>query len=106
MAGDLRLQKRDGIRSSGFAEIVERKAGSLTGMHGGASLQVGQGKSGFAVAAIRGPEQGKERGVLRDRHELSVTPCPAFGGEVERKNPNFSDKRIGHKSIRLEMERF
>src|SRR3954469_22258756 len=65
-------------------------------MHRRAPLQVGQRKSGFAVATVCRTQQRKERGILREWHQLPVTPCPTLWGEVEGKDANLSNKWICH----------
>jgi hypothetical protein len=66
-------------------------------MHGSTSLQAGQGKSAFAIAAVVSTQQGKQGGVLRNRHKLAIAEGPALGGEGEGKDPDFGNKWLGHK---------
>ena len=61
-----------------------------------APLQIRQRKVALAVAAVGGPEQREQRRVLRDRQELAVAERPALRGEVERKDANLGNERIGH----------
>src|ERR1051326_8333199 len=98
VCGNLTFQQGDRLRTAGFAQIMERKARALAGMHGCAPLQIWQCEVGLAIAPIGGPEERKEGRVLQYRHELAITPGPAFRREVEWKNPDFSHERVCHKN--------
>jgi hypothetical protein len=67
-------------------------------MHWRSTLQIGQRKIAFAVAAVSRAEQGKKRGVLRDRQQLTVAPSPAFRREIKGKDADFRHKRVCHNS--------
>src|SRR5690348_12448101 len=60
------------------------------------TLQIGQGKSCFPIAAIGRAQQRKEGLVLAGHQELAIAESPAFGGKVEGGNPNFSQEWIRH----------
>src|SRR5271169_2256908 len=92
----LRFQQRHGIRAPSFAEIMERKARTLTRMHRSVFLHVREREIRFTVAAVGGAKQREESGVLRDGHELAVAKRPSSGREIERKDTDFSKKRICH----------
>ena len=89
----------DKINYAGLAQVVEREAGTLAGLHRRPALEVGQGEVALAVAAVGGAQQREQRGVLRDRQQLAVAPGPAPRREVERENSDFSDKWISHGTL-------
>ena len=89
--GNLLRRERDSLRATGLGEdeavaLVNRDA----------TARVGQRKSRFAVAAIRGADQLKQRFVFRDGQQLPLAKHPAGWGEVARKHANLSDVRLGH----------
>jgi hypothetical protein len=63
-------------------------------MHRGSPLEIGQGKSALAIAAVGSAKQREERGVLRDRYYLALTKRPAYGSKVTGEYTNFGDKWI------------
>ena len=93
---NLRLKENDRIAPAGLSKIVKRKTRTLTGVHGSRPLQVGEREIRLAIAAISCAEQREESGVLRERQELTVAPCPALGCEIERKDTNFRYEWISH----------
>ena len=94
---NFRLQQRDCLGTARFAQIVKGEPWSLAGVHRRISLQVRESKVRFAVAAVSGAEQRKQRGVLGDGQDLPIAKGPAFRREIERKYSDFSYKWIGHK---------
>ena len=54
---DLGLEQRHRLGAAGLAQVVQREAGPLAGVHRGAALQIRQRKSGHAIAAIGGAQQ-------------------------------------------------
>ncbi len=64
-------------------------------LHRRIALHVGQPEGALAVAAIGGAEQGEQRGVLRDRHQLAVAEGPSPRRKIERE-----DADLGHEWIR------
>ncbi len=50
----------------------------------------------LSVAAIGRAQQRKQRLILVDGQELPVAESPAFRREVERKQPDFRQKRLSH----------
>src|SRR5215467_14161334 len=97
----LRFQQRHGIRAARFAEVMERKAGTLTWMHWSASLHIRKREVRFTVTPVGGAKQREERGVLRNGHHLAVTERPSFGCEVKWENADLSNKRVCHKILCL-----
>src|SRR5690606_34749888 len=79
-----------------FAQVAIGQPRALSPVHRSPSLQVRQGEVRLAVAAVGRAEQGEQCGVLRQRHQLTVTPCPAAWCEVEGEYPDFGDKWISH----------
>jgi hypothetical protein len=65
-------------------------------MHRRIALHIGQRESALTIAAIDRAEQREESGVLRNRHQLPVTPSPTLRWKVEWEDSNFSDKWICH----------
>src|SRR5215208_1102726 len=94
--GNLAFEQAHSLRAACFAKVVQTQTRALPWVHRSTSLEVGQSEVALAIPTIGGPEQREERGVLRERQELAVAPGPALGCEVEWKNPDLSDERIGH----------
>src|SRR5580704_7039722 len=65
-------------------------------VHGNSALQIGQGKVIHAVATVHGAEQRKQRSVLLDRQQLSVTLRPVFGCKADPHHSHFAQERIRH----------
>ena len=93
------LEKRYSLRTAGFTQVVQGKAGTLTRVHGSATLQVGKSKVGFPIPPVGGPQEREQRCVLAEREELPIAPGPTPGSKVKGKNPDFRDKRVGHNSL-------
>src|SRR5437016_6305927 len=96
MLRHLRREQRDGIAAAGLAEVAQAQARALARMHWCATLQIGQGEGGLSIAAIGGAKQREQRGVLRDRQNLSVTGCPPGRREVEAKDADLGNKWVRH----------
>src|SRR5689334_6454894 len=64
--------------SAGLAQGAVAETLAAAGVKRNALLQVGQSKSGCAVAAISGAEDGEQRLVLGDGQQLSIAHGPAF----------------------------
>ena len=77
-------------------QITAIVTGALAVVHRGAALQVRQGEVALAVAAVGGSKQGKQGRVLRNGQNLPATKRPAYGCEVEAKNPDFRDEWVCH----------
>src|SRR5439155_6894303 len=75
---NLGLEQTDCLAAPGFAEVVEGETGTLSRVHRGVALHIGKSAVALAIAAVRGAEQGEERGVLRERQNLAVTECPTL----------------------------
>src|SRR5690349_7227415 len=99
MRRDFRFQQGYRLTAARFAQIVQRKPGPLSGMHWRTPLQVRQRKVRFTIPTISGAEQRKQRRILAERQQLSVTPSPAFRCKVEGKDSDFSDKWISHVNL-------
>src|SRR6185295_14989604 len=99
MRWDLRLEQRHGLGSSRLTQVVKGQTRALTRMHGSTSLKVGQRKVTLAVPSVRRSKEREQCRVLAERQELSITPSPAPGCKVERKDADFRHKRIGHGSL-------
>src|SRR5262249_60314939 len=89
-----RLEKTHGLRAPCLAEIVQRKARTLSRMHRRVALHVGEGEVGFAISPVRRAEQGKERSVLREGQDLPIAERPTLGREVEREDPDLGHERV------------
>ena len=96
MSRHLGFEQRDGIRATGFAEIMQGEARPLARVHWSAPLEIGKRKVAFPVSPVGGSQQREERRVLGDGHELAVAKGPPCGREVEREYPYFCYKRICH----------
>src|SRR5262245_6132973 len=78
---------------------MKRQPGTLARMHRCIPLKIGQREGRLPIASVRRAEQREERGVLGNRHQLAVAEGPAFRREVEWKDPDLSNKRVGHRSV-------
>src|SRR4051812_42102740 len=85
-----------GFGSGLLAKIMKREPRTLAGVHRRAPLQVRQGEGALAVAAVGRSEEREQGGILRDWHKLTIAERPALGREVEPKDTNLSDERVGH----------
>lgn len=90
----LRLQQRDCLLAGGFTQVAQAQARSLACLHGRAALEIGQGEVALAIAAVGSAQQGEQRSVLANGHELAVAQGPALGSKVPRENPDLSKKWI------------
>lgn len=81
--------ERHGFRA---CQLSNDEAASL--MNGNAALQIRKGESFLTVPAIGGPDEVKERVVLRDRHELPAAKCPAVRGKISPKHANLTDEGL------------
>src|SRR5262249_11306203 len=50
--GYLRFQQRNGVGTACFTQVVQRKSGALSRMHGRIALHVWQSKIGLAVPSV------------------------------------------------------
>jgi hypothetical protein len=80
------------LRPTGLAEVVIRETGALARLRRVPAAQVGEGEVRLAVAAVGRAEQREERGVLRDRQDLSVAEGPALRGEVVGNEADLTEK--------------
>src|SRR3954454_375790 len=96
MRGDLALEERHGVAAALLAEVVEREAGPLPGMHRSATLKVRKRERRLSVPSVRRAEEREERRVLAERQQLDVAERPALRREVEREDPDLGDERVGH----------
>src|SRR4051794_8223455 len=101
VCGNLAFEQGHSLRAAGFPEVMQTQSRSLPRVHRSTPLQIGQGEVALAVPAIGGAEQREERGVLRERKELTVAPSPASGREIEREDADFSDKGVCHRDLLL-----
>src|ERR1700681_4532951 len=89
-------QQRYVLLPTGFAQIAQAQARALALLQRRGALEIGEGKVGLPVAAIRGAEEREQGRVLADGQELSITGGPANGSKVPGKNPDFSYELIRH----------
>jgi hypothetical protein len=94
--GHLGLQERDRLRPALLPQVPQAQPAPLPLVHRGAPLKVREREGALPVAAVRGAQEGEERGVLRDRKQLPVAERPPLGSEGEREDADLSDKWIGH----------
>src|ERR1700719_2092844 len=83
------LVERHRRRTALLTDEVLRKPRPLALLDTGVALEVGQSKGGRSIAAIVGAEDREQRRYLRDGKALPIAGCPAYGREVESKNPDF-----------------
>src|SRR5438094_4867607 len=101
MARELRLEQRDGARSTVLAEGIERKARALTRAEGHAAPQIRQGEGAPPVASVVGAQQREQRGVLTDRKQLPAALGPPPGREDPREDADFCKERVHDPSSAL-----
>jgi hypothetical protein len=80
----------DALRTAGFgkdeAALMERHA----------TAQIRQRESTFAISAIGGADELKQRLVLRNRQQLAFAEHPAGGREVAGKHADLANVRLCH----------
>jgi hypothetical protein len=65
-------------------------------VHGASAAQVRQSEIRLPVAAVGRTQQREQRLILVDGQKLPIAERPAFRREVERKQPDFRQKRLSH----------
>jgi len=70
----------------GLAQNAIGQSGALPVVHREAALKVRQAKCRFPVAAIKGSQQGEQRGVLRDRHKLAIAKGETARRKIARED--------------------
>src|SRR3546814_7978785 len=86
MRRHLRPDQGHGVLAERLALRPRGEPGTLAGAAGAAPAKVGQSEGRFAVAAVLGAQQRKQRGVLRDRHQRAVAVRPASRCEIEARS--------------------
>src|ERR1700675_1052855 len=77
--------------AGGFAQHM-----SVAHMHRYAALQIRQREGRDSVTAIRRAQQRKQRLILIDGHQLTVTQRPTFGCKPESEDPDLGKKWFCH----------
>ncbi|KNX68149.1 hypothetical protein KO06_14530, partial [Listeria monocytogenes] len=90
------LQQCHGGGAAVLAQDVGGAGDALPLLHRRIALHVGQREVAPAVAAVSGAEQGEQRGVLRDRHQLAVAEGPSLGRKIEREYADLGQEWIRH----------
>src|SRR5580698_11591833 len=93
------LVERHRRRAALLTDEVLRKPRPLALLDAGVALKVGQSKGGRSIAAVVGAEEREQRRILRDGKYLPIAGGPAYGREVESKDPDFADIRVSHGSL-------
>lgn len=85
-----------GFCSSLIAQVSRREPRAAAGVHGHAPPQVGQGKGGSSVSAIRRSHYGKQGLVFVDFQQAAVTESPIAWGKVAGKHNDGTNKCFVH----------
>src|SRR3546814_1480578 len=83
MRRHLRPDQGHGVLAERLALRPRGEPGTLAGAAGAAPAKVGQSEGRFAVAAVLGAQQRKQRGVLRDRHQRAVARSEEHPSELQ-----------------------
>ncbi len=83
MARELGGGECHGFDTGDLAENVRLAAGSLAGTDDDAPTQVRQAECALTIATEGGPQQRKQRRVLRYLQQRSVTKCQPTGAKLK-----------------------
>jgi hypothetical protein len=81
------IGQSNGSGAAHLADGIGTAASQLSVMERNVALEVGKLEGSNSVSTVKGSEQREESRILLDRKSLPVALCPAFGSEVECKNP-------------------
>ena len=93
VAGQVIRRQRDRFETRVRAQWAVRRTRSIPRVNGSPPAQIRQCEVGFAVAAVGGPKQGKQRWKRWNRQQTSVRNFPADRSEAAREQRDFTQKR-------------
>ncbi len=86
--------------STDLAQEIRTEAGAIAGVDGDATLKIWKAKGRGPVAAVGRPQEGKERGILRNRKQLPVAQGKASRGKIAAEENNHAKKWIHRASLK------